>query len=114
MVKNGFLPDVISSDVHLTSIGGPAFNLLVTMTKLLHVGMPLTEIIRASTINAASAIRKTDRGTLQAGLLGDATVLEMEDGEFPIKDAIGETVVAKSRFACRGIVLGGKWWHDGG
>ncbi len=111
MVKHDFLPDVISSDVHLTSIGGPAYNLLVTMTKLLHVGMPLTEVIRASTINAASAIRKTDRGTLQAGLLGDATVLELEQGIFALKDVMGETIVADSQFACRGIVLGGKWWH---
>ncbi len=111
MVKHDFLPDVISSDVHLTSIGGPAYNLLVTMTKLLHVGMPLTEVIRASTINAASAIRKTDRGTLQAGLLGDATVLELEQGSFALKDVMGETIVADSQFACRGIVLGGKWWH---
>jgi dihydroorotase len=111
MVKHGFLPDVISSDVHLTSIGGPAYNLLVTMTKLMHLGMPLTEVIRASTINAAAAVRKTDRGTLKPGLLGDATILDLEQGSFPLKDVLGETIVADSQFACRGIVLGSKWWH---
>lgn len=111
MVKNGFLPDVISSDVHLTSIGGPAYNMLVTMTKLMHLGMPLTEVIRASTINAATAIRKTDRGTLKPGTLGDATILDLEQGRFEITDVMKETLVAETQFACRGIVLGGRWWH---
>lgn len=111
MVKGGFLPDVISSDVHLTSIGGPAHNLLVTMTKLHHLGMPLVEIIRASTINAAQAVRKSDRGTLKPGLLGDATVLDLETGSFPLRDVMGEELTATRQFACRGIVLGGRWWH---
>jgi dihydroorotase len=114
MVKSGFLPDVISSDVHLTSIGGPAYNMLVTMTKFMAMGIPLAEIIRASTINPAKAIRLSDRGTLQPGLLGDATILDIEQGDFTLKDAVGETMQTKQHLACHGIVLGGKWWHDGG
>ena len=111
MLKNGFLPDVISSDVHLTSIGGPAYNMLVTMSKFLKLGVPLKEVIRASTINAASAIRLKDRGTLKPGLLGDATVLEVERGNFSFMDVLGETIEGDEQLACRGIVLGGKWWH---
>ena len=113
MMKNGFLPDVISSDVHLTSIGGPAFNMLVTMSKFLKLGMPLKEIIRASTINAAAAVRCTDRGTLKPGLLGDATILDIEKGKFTFHDVLGEALEAEENIACRGIVLGGKWWHGG-
>jgi dihydroorotase len=111
MMNNGFLPDVISSDVHLTSIGGPAYNMLVTMSKFLALGMPLAEIVRASTINAAKAIRRGDRGSLAPGLLGDATVLEIEAGNFNFADALGTTMAARERLACRGIVLGGRWWH---
>ncbi len=111
MVKNGFLPDVISSDVHLTSIDGPAYNMLVTMSKLLRVGVPLKEVIRASTINAARAVRLDDRGTLGVGLLGDATVLDLEHGKFTFTDVLGETLEGDQQFACRGIVLKGKWWH---
>jgi len=114
MVKNGFLPDVISSDVHLTSIGGPAYNMLVTMTKFMAMGVSLNEVIRASTINPAKAVRLEDRGTLKPGTLGDATVLDIETGEFTLKDAVGETIQTRQHLACRGIVLGGKWWHDGG
>ena len=114
MVKQNFLPDVISSDVHLTSIGGPAYNMLVTMTKFLAMGVSLGEVVRASTINPARAIRLEDRGTLKPGTLGDATVLDLEAGEFTLRDAVGETMKTTEHLQCRGIVLGGKWWHDGG
>ncbi|MGH7056313.1 MAG: amidohydrolase/deacetylase family metallohydrolase [Acetobacteraceae bacterium] len=111
MLKHGFLPDVISSDVHALSINGPAFNLIETMSKFLHLGAPLTEIIRASSINAARAVGLADRGTLRPGLLGDATVLEIETGSFTFTDVLGEKMQASRRFACRGAVLGGRWWH---
>jgi dihydroorotase len=111
MLKNGFLPDVISSDVHLTSIGGPAYNMLVTMSKFLRMGVSLPEVIRASTINAANAVRLQDRGTLKPGLLGDATVLEIERGNFTFLDVVDEKLESKEQLACRGIVLKGKWWH---
>jgi dihydroorotase len=113
MLKSGFLPDVISSDVHVLSIKGPAYDLLHTMSKFLALGMPLAEIVRANTINAASAVRKSDRGTLKTGLLGDATVLEVKKGKFKFEDVLGERFAGTEHLACRGIVLGGKWWHDG-
>ena len=114
MLKNGFAPDVISSDVHLTSIGGPAYNMLITMSKFLEMGVSLKEVIRMSTINPARAARLDDRGTLGQGLLGDATILEIEHGDFTFEDVMGLKMTSKQQLACRGIVLGGKWWHDGG
>ena len=110
MLKSGFPPDVISSDVHLTSIGGPAYDLLVTLSKFLALGVPLNEVVRMSTINAARAVRREDRGTLKPGLLGDATVLSLEAGRFTLTDVVGETIEAAEKLVCRGIVLGGKWW----
>jgi dihydroorotase len=111
MLKTGFMPDVISSDVHNISILGPAYDMLVTMSKFLRLGVPLGEVIRMSTINAADAVRLTDRGTLKPGLLGDATVLEIERGKFVFEDVLGETMHSDEKLSCRGIVLGGKWWH---
>jgi dihydroorotase len=112
MLQCGFQPDVISSDVHLTSIGGPAYDLLVTLSKFLGLGVPLGEVVRMSTINAARAVRREDRGTLKPGLLGDATVLSLERGRFTLTDVVGETIETSEKLACRGIVLGGKWWRD--
>ena len=45
MLEGGFPPDVISSDVHVLCIDGPAFDNMETMSKFLVLGMPLPEII---------------------------------------------------------------------
>jgi dihydroorotase len=111
MLANGFLPDVISSDVHILSINGPAFDLLTTMSKFLVLGLDLPTVIRLSTSNAASAIRKPELGTLKPGSVGDASILELRDGSFEYLDVIGEKVVGKQRLLAAGVVVGGKWWH---
>src|SRR5215472_5187241 len=79
MLTAGFLPDVISSDVHALSINGPAFDQLVTMSKFLCLGMELIDVIRASTAAPATALGRTDIGMLHVGAVGDATVLELAD-----------------------------------
>ncbi len=56
-------------------------------------------------------MRLEDRGTLRPGLLGDATVLTLEQGRFMLEDVLGEKLNATQRIACRGIVLDGRWWH---
>jgi len=79
MLTAGFLPDVISSDVHLLSINGPAFDQLVTMSKFLCLGMELIDVIRASTAAPAAALGRTDIGRLEIGAVGDATVLDLAE-----------------------------------
>ena len=53
MLANGFLPDTISSDVHTLCINGPAFDQVTTLSKFLCLGMPLNDVIAATTVNAA-------------------------------------------------------------
>lgn len=111
MLAAGFLPDVISSDVHVISIEGPAFDLLTTMSKFLCLGVDLGTVIKLSTVNAALAIARPDLGTLKPGAVGEAAVLEMTEGRFDYTDSIGEHMMGDKRLACRGVVLDGKWWH---
>ena len=63
MLANGFFPDTISSDVHALSIKGPAFDQVTTMSKFLCLGMPIADVIAASTINAALALKRPELGT---------------------------------------------------
>jgi dihydroorotase len=71
----------------------------------------LVEVIRATTVNPARSVSLQDRGTLRPGLLGDATVLTLEQGRFVFQDVLGEELHSEQKLACRGIVLGGRWWH---
>jgi dihydroorotase len=108
MLEQGFAPDTISSDVHALSIDGPAFDLLVTMSKFLCLGMPVEEIVRAVTIAPARAIKRPELGTLQVGCLGDATILDIEDGTFQYVDSTAEILNGSQRFHLSGMVIAGE------
>ena len=109
MIEAGFLPDVISSDVHNLCVDGPAFDLLHTMSKFLLLGVPFIDVLRMVTIEPARAIGRSDLGRLSAGSIGDAAVLEIERGDFAFKDALGLELRHDSRLRSRGIVLSGQW-----
>jgi dihydroorotase len=111
MMANGFLPDTISSDIHTLCINGPAFDQVTTMSKFLCLGMGLSEVIAASTVNAADAIRRPEYGSLRAGSLGDATILSIANGAFDYADVTGEVLTGDRRIISEAVVLRGGWWH---
>jgi dihydroorotase len=111
MLAAGFLPDVISSDVHEISIHGPAYDLLVTLSKFLCLGVPLAEVIRRATENAGNAVQRPELGRLVEGGIGDASVLELAEGDWSYRDVLGERLEGKQRLLARGMVAGGRW-HD--
>jgi len=111
MLAAGFMPDVISSDVHAISIEGPAFDLLTTMSKFLCLGVDLPTVIRLATLNPATAIRRPDLGTLEIGHIGEATVIDIASGAFDYADSIGERMIGEKRLLSAGVVLEGRWWH---
>lgn len=111
MLANGFQPDVISSDVHTLCINGPAFDQVTTMSKFLCMGMPLYDVIAASTVNAASAMKRPELGSLKPGSVGDATILDIKDGKFNYVDVVGEVLEGRQKIDSVGVVIAGKWWH---
>ncbi|MEM9147794.1 MAG: amidohydrolase/deacetylase family metallohydrolase [Pseudomonadota bacterium] len=108
MLAAGFRPDVISSDVHALCIDGPAFDLLTTFSKFLHLGMALPAVIEAATAAPARAVRRPDLARLVPGAPGDASVLALEEGDFELTDTVGATERAEQRLVARGLVLGGQ------
>jgi dihydroorotase len=112
MIDNGFAPDTISSDVHALCIDGPAYDQVTTLSKFLALGMSLTDVIAASTVNAAKALNRPDLGTLKPGGVGDASILSLDEGAFRLEDVRGEVVTAGQRLHAQGVVVGGRWWHS--
>lgn len=111
MLAQGFKPDTVSSDVHALCINGPAYDQVTTLSKFLALGMPLDEVIAASTVNAARALNRPELGTFKPGCVGDASILSLKDGAFPLEDVRGEIVTADRRIFAEGVVVNGRWWH---
>src|ERR1700759_4092447 len=111
MLANGFYPDTISSDVHKLCIEGPAFDQVTTMSKFLCMGMALPDVIAASTVNAAMALRRPELGSLKVGSVGDATIIKVREGGFDYLDVVGEHLIGDRKIASDGVVIGGRWWH---
>lgn len=109
MLAAGFMPDTISSDIHSLSINGPAYDQVTTLSKFLAMGRPFSEVIAASTVNAAKALQRPDLGSLKPGSAGDASVLDLRKGNFELEDVVGEKVLAEERIFAAGLVLGGRW-----
>ena len=111
MLANGFYPDTISSDIHALCIDGPVFDQVTTLSKFLCMGMPLPDVIAASTLNAAMALRRPELGSLKTGSVGDATVISIRQGSFDYVDVVGEHLSGDRKIVCEGVVIGGRWWH---
>lgn len=113
MLDQGFMPDTVSSDVHALCINGPAFDQVTTMSKFLALGVSLGEVVTASTVNSAKALRRPELGTLKPGGIGEASILSLRSGAFALTDVLGETVTVKERIFAEGLVIDGKSWQPG-
>ncbi|TMD19204.1 MAG: amidohydrolase/deacetylase family metallohydrolase [Chloroflexi bacterium] len=108
--RMGFWPDTISTDLH--SISAPtAKSLPSVMSKMLAVGMPLKEVIEATTSRAAKAInRESSIGSLVVGRVADIAVLEKRNGEVQLTDTFGNTRTADRQLMARATIRAGVVW----
>ena len=89
--SEGFWPDIISTDMHGMTCEGPAYDMPTVLTRMLHLGMPLPELIRCSTIVPAETIGWGDRiGTLGVGREADVAVLAADDVGMDLEDCQGQ------------------------
>ena len=113
-LDQGFLPDTISTDLTMTSATrGPVWDLPTTMTKLLHFGMPLEEIVRRVTATPARLMGYAGTvGTLKPGANADVSVFELRDGSYELRDSDGDTITAKRRLLAQLTVKDGRVWYE--
>jgi dihydroorotase len=79
-VKQGFIPDSMSTDLHMENFTILSMNNV--MSKFLSMGVPLEDVVRRSTVNPANEIHRPELGTLSVGKDADIAVLEEEHGKF--------------------------------
>ncbi len=82
-------PGTISSDVHQFNVNGPVFDLATTLSKFLHLKMPIEEVIRRATANPARAFAfPAGTGSLKVGTTADLSVFELREGRFEFTDSL--------------------------
>jgi len=113
-LDQGFLPDTISTDLTVTSATrGPVFDLPTTMTKLLHFGMSLDDLVaRATSAPAKIMGYQGTVGTLKPGANADVTIIELRDEPVELRDSDGNTVTAKRRLVPQVTVKDGRVWYE--
>lgn len=112
-LRDGFPPDIISTDLHAGSISGAAQSMLHTMGKFLNMGMPLEEVIACSTHIPAKVINRPDLGNFSVGSCGDIAVISKIDGDFDYIDNGNAKIKGTSKFDCRMTIREGKIVFDG-
>src|SRR5262249_14476198 len=88
-IKQGFLPDSISTDLHIGSMNGAMTTMLITISKFLNMGMTLDDVMLRATWNPAHEIHREELGHLSVGAPADVAVLRLVKGNFGFTDVNG-------------------------
>jgi dihydroorotase len=76
-LEQGFLPDVISSDLHAYNLHGPLYDLATCLTKFLYLGLPLEKVVECATTAPARAIGRPELGRIAVGAPADLAVFSI-------------------------------------
>ena len=112
LMKAGFIPDSISTDLHYNSSLGGMKDMLNVMDKFLAMGMPLDQVILRSTWNPAKEIHREDLGNLSAGSPADVAVFRVEKGRFGFVDQLGGRFDSTQRLRCELTLRDGNVVYD--
>jgi len=83
------------------------------MSKLLHFGMSLEELVtRATSAPAKIMGYEGTVGTLRPGANADIALLERRNGNFQMTDSDGETITAKERLVARMTLKDGRITYE--
>lgn len=99
-VRQGFLPDSISTDLHVRSMNAGMKDLLNVMSKFLNMGLSPADVILRSTWNPARFIQRPDLGHLSPGAPADLAVLRLRKGEFGFVDVGGWKMLGTQKLEC--------------
>lgn len=106
-IKQGFIPDSISTDLHVGSMNNGMKDMLNVMSKLLNLGETIDQVIAQSTWHPAREIHHEELGNLDVGSDADVTVLRIERGSFGFVDSYGARLAANQRFVAELTVRDG-------
>jgi dihydroorotase len=111
-LKEGLIPDSLSTDLHTASMNAGMKDLLNVMSKYLALGLTTEDVVRRATWNPARQVRRQDLGHLSEGAPADLAVLRLEKGRFGFVDSTGTRFMGRRRLGCELTVREGRVVFD--
>ena len=112
LLKDGFPPDSLSTDLHITAMNSGTKDLLNVAGKFLAMGQTLTTVIQEMTWNPAQEIRQPQLGNLSVGAPADVAVLSEEHGKFGYTDMVNTKLMGDAKLVCQLTLRSGKIVYD--
>jgi dihydroorotase len=112
MTKAGFIPDSISTDLHVSSMNGAMKDELNVADKILALGVPLKEVVAEMTSHPAHEIKHEELGNLSEGAIADVALLRIEKGKFGFTDMVNTRVNGTEKLICELTIKDGKIVYD--
>jgi dihydroorotase len=122
-VRQGWLPDTISTDLYARSMNAALKDMATVMSKFLALGVPLAEVVRMSTLAPAETIHRPELGHLSVGAGADLAVLGVRTGTFGFLDVRNQKLAGTQKLECELTLRDGRvvWdlngraaetWHE--
>ena len=105
----GWAPDLISTDMGAVTPETPNGLMLPwTMTQYLHLGLTIEQIVERVTLTPTKVFKFPEKvGTLEPGVTGDVTVIDLQEGNFELIDQQNNKRTAKRKIVPVATVHGG-------
>jgi dihydroorotase len=112
MMQAGFLPDSISTDLHISSMNAGMKNMLNVGDKFLAMGQTIPQVVAEMTWHPAHEIKQDQLGNLSVGAPADIAVLSVEHGKFGFVDMYDTKLMGTQKLICQLTVRAGKVVYD--
>jgi dihydroorotase len=108
-VEQGILPTFISSDIHQLSLHGPAYDLPTTLSKMMLLGMTMSEVIGCATHRPAQFMgMEREIGTLRVGANADVALFALEQRATVLYDGSWQSRQANAVLRNTGTYVAGE------
>jgi dihydroorotase len=107
-IQQGFIADVISSDLHIGSMNGGMKDMANLLSKFLNMGLTVQDVILRATWNPAKVIKRPDLGNLSVGTEADVAVFNLRKGDFGFLDVKGTKMKGTQKLETELTIRAGK------
>jgi dihydroorotase len=107
-IKQGFIADCISSDLHTGSMNSGMKDMSNLISKFLNMGLSIQDVILRSTWNPAKVINRPELGNLSVGSEADIAIFSLAKGNFGFIDITGEKLNGTQKLVAELTMRAGK------